>query len=59
MTVAAAQDFPYRPDSAPLFDALVRRAWPVFLDSGRPYCNQGRFDILSADFASLAEDASC
>ena len=49
MTVAAAQDFPYRPDSAPLFDALVRRAWPVFLDSGRPYCNQGRFDILSAD----------
>jgi len=40
---------PYRPDSAPLFAAVVDRRWPVFLDSGRPYCTQGRYDILSAD----------
>ena len=42
-------DLPYRPDSAPLFSALVERPWPVFLDSGRPGCAQGRYDILSAD----------
>ncbi len=42
-------DLPYQPDSAPLFSALVERPWPVFLDSGRPGCAQGRYDILSAD----------
>ncbi len=49
MTVAVAQDFPFSPDSAQIFEALVDRAWPVFLDSGRPYCDQGRFDVLTAD----------
>jgi para-aminobenzoate synthetase component I len=44
MTVPVAQDIPYRPDSAPVFDALVQRSQPIFLDSGRPYCDQGRFD---------------
>jgi len=42
-------DLPYQPDSASLFAALVERHWPVFLDSGRPGCVQGRYDILSAD----------
>jgi len=42
-------DLPYRPDSAPLFASLLGRAWPMFLDSGRPGCTQGRYDILSAD----------
>ncbi len=42
-------DLPYRPDSAPLFAELLGRAWPMFLDSGRPGCTQGRYDILSAD----------
>ncbi|MBK5966958.1 aminodeoxychorismate synthase, component I [Thiocystis minor] len=41
--------FPYRPDSAELFDTLVHRTWPVFLDSGRPFSDQGRYDILTAD----------
>lgn len=49
MNMPLAQDLPYRPDSAPLFEALLGHAWPVFLDSGRPYCDQGRFDILTAD----------
>ncbi|NEV63640.1 aminodeoxychorismate synthase component I [Thiorhodococcus minor] len=49
MTGLVVQDFPYRPDSAQLFEALVDRAWPVFLDSGRPLSSQGRFDILTAD----------
>ena len=43
------RDFPYRPDSAELFEALAQRDWPVFLDSGRPRSIQGRFDILTAD----------
>jgi len=42
-------ELPYRPDSAPLGAALLERSWPVFLDSGRPGCTQGRYDILSAD----------
>lgn len=49
MTVPVAQDIPYRPDSAPVFDALVQRSQPIFLDSGRPYCDQGRFDVITAD----------
>jgi para-aminobenzoate synthetase component I len=43
------REFPYRPDSGPLFEGLVRRPWPVFLDSGRPSSIQGRYDILTAD----------
>jgi len=43
-------DLPYRADSADLFESLVQEAsWPVFLDSGRPAGEQGRYDILSAD----------
>jgi para-aminobenzoate synthetase component 1 len=42
-------ELPYQPDSAPLCAALLGRAWPMFLDSGRPGCTQGRYDILSAD----------
>ncbi len=42
-------ELPYHLDSAPLFAALRERPWPVFLDSGRPHCTQGRYDILSAD----------
>jgi para-aminobenzoate synthetase component 1 len=42
-------DFPYREDSAQLFDALAHLPWAAFLDSCRPYSRQGRYDILSAD----------
>ncbi|MBK1722948.1 aminodeoxychorismate synthase component I [Thiocystis violacea] len=49
MTPFAVRAFPYRADSTRFFDALVRRFWPVFLDSGRPTSTQGRFDVLSAD----------
>lgn len=40
---------PYTSDSADLFEALVDQPWAVFLDSGHPGCDQGRFDILSAN----------
>jgi para-aminobenzoate synthetase component 1 len=42
-------EFPYRPDSSPFVETLVGRAWPVFLDSGRPASTLGRYDILTAD----------
>ncbi len=44
-----ARDFPYHEDSTAVFDRLAHRPWAVFLDSGRPLCEQGRYDILSAD----------
>jgi para-aminobenzoate synthetase component I len=43
------RDFPYYEDSALLFSLMRKRPWSVFLDSGRPRCDQGRYDILSAD----------
>lgn len=40
---------PYYADSAALFATLADRPWAVFLDSGYPYSNQGRYDIIAAD----------
>jgi len=40
---------PYFPDSAELFSACVDQAWAVFLDSGFPHSNQGRYDIIAAE----------
>jgi para-aminobenzoate synthetase component 1 len=49
MTERVLQEIPYRADSTLLFEVLTDRAWPVFLDSGRPYSEQARYDILTAD----------
>lgn len=43
------QALPYHPDSALLFEFLQSEPWAVFIDSGRPYTEQGRYDILTAD----------
>ncbi len=40
---------PYFTDSAELFSVCVAKAWAVFLDSGFPHSNQGRYDIIAAD----------
>ncbi len=40
---------PYFNDSAELFSAYANKAWAVFLDSGFPGSNQGRYDIIAAD----------
>jgi len=40
---------PYVEDSAQLFAVLARHPWAMFLDSARPGCAQGRWDILVAD----------
>ena len=42
-------ELPYHPDSALLFEHLADRPWALFLDSGRPRSEQGRYDILTAD----------
>ncbi len=45
---------PYRADSSDLFEALADEPWAAFLDSGRPHCTGGRWDILAArPFATL------
>ena len=41
-------ELPYHPDSALLFDAIAEEPWAVFLDSGRPFVRQGRYDLLAA-----------
>ena len=40
---------PYFADSAALFSSIAGRPWSVFLDSGYPCSNQGRYDIIAAD----------
>lgn len=40
---------PYFPDSAELFSVCAGKAWAVFLDSGFPESNQGRYDIIAAE----------
>ena len=42
-------ELPYRPDSSQLFAGIAQRPWAVFLDSGRPYSQAGRYDVFAAD----------
>ena len=42
-------EIPYQPDSSLLFAAIAQQPWAVFLDSGRPFIQSGRYDILAAD----------
>jgi len=43
------QPLRYFADSAKLFSSIAGKTWAVFLDSGYPNCNQGRYDIMAAD----------
>lgn len=40
---------PYFPDSAALFSIIAGQPWAVFLDSGYPHSDQGRYDIIAAE----------
>lgn len=40
---------PYYPDSAALFSVIAGQPWAVFLDSGYPHSEQGRYDIFAAE----------
>jgi para-aminobenzoate synthetase component 1 len=41
-------ELPYLPDSARLFSAWADEPWAVFLDSGYPQIETGRYDVLTA-----------
>jgi para-aminobenzoate synthetase component 1 len=43
------EELPYFEDSAALFMPWADRRWAVFLDSGFPHSQQGRYDIIAAD----------
>jgi len=47
--ISMIREIPYSEDSVALYRVLSDHPWAVFLDSGFPYCQQGRFDILTAD----------
>jgi para-aminobenzoate synthetase component 1 len=40
---------PYSIDTSYRFAALARTPWSIFLDSGRPHSDQGRYDIFAAE----------
>ncbi len=46
---------PYHPSSELYFERIRHLGYAVFLDSGRPKCPWGRFDIISAQPAELIE----
>ena len=41
-------ELPYSEDGAQLFSKFQALPWSIYLDSCHPYCQQGRFDIISA-----------
>ena len=43
------QALPYFSDSAPLLAAIADQPCAIFLDSGYPQSQQGRYDILAAE----------
>ena len=40
---------PYFPDSSLLFAAIADQPWAVFIDSGFPHSDQGRYDMMAAE----------
>lgn len=40
---------PYQHDSSRLFEAVADQPWAMYLDSGKPGSEQGRYDIIVAD----------
>jgi len=47
----------YQPDSAELFARIAHQPWAVFLDSGQPGSQYGRYDIISAQpFATIVTE---
>lgn len=49
LTNQLISSLPYIPDSVALFSAIAEQPWAVFLDSGFPHSQQGRFDIIAAE----------
>jgi para-aminobenzoate synthetase component I len=49
MTTSFLQELRYHEDSSRLFETIRDHDWPIWLDSGAPYTDQGRYDIIVAD----------
>ncbi|MFT5132409.1 MAG: para-aminobenzoate synthetase component 1 [Gammaproteobacteria bacterium] len=45
---ARLTEIPYRRNSADLFDPVAAEPWSMFLDSGYPNTDRGRFDFISS-----------
>ncbi|MGY1489944.1 aminodeoxychorismate synthase component I [Methylobacillus pratensis] len=43
------RELPYLADSSSLFAKIAQRPWAIYLDSGRPGNEYGRYDIMVAD----------
>ncbi|WP_019530010.1 aminodeoxychorismate synthase component I [Dasania marina] len=56
MTSLTIVPLAYHPDSSPLFSVIRTLPQPVFLDSGKPYAQQGRYDIISAAPITIITD---
>lgn len=41
-------ELPYQRDSSTLFAAIAEEPWSIFLDSGYPHTDTGRYDIMAA-----------
>lgn len=49
MPMSLTHDLSYHEDSSRLFETIRDHDWPIWLDSGAPRSDKGRFDILVAD----------
>ncbi len=49
MQTPLIQELIYHEDSSRIFETIRDHDWPIWLDSGAPYTDQGRFDIIVAD----------
>lgn len=50
-------ELPYRRNSAELFEPLAAEPWSVFLDSGYPLIDSGRYDVIAArPYVTLVSD---
>lgn len=48
MNLVTLLEIPYRENALDIFEGLLAHPDPILFDSGRPYCQQGRFDIFSS-----------
>ena len=54
-----AQELPYHADSAILFGHIAHLPWAIYLDSGWPGSQYGRYDIMAAEpFVKFSTDGS-
>jgi para-aminobenzoate synthetase component I len=49
MPTPLMQELSYHEDSSRIFETIRDHDWPIWLDSGAPYTDQGQFDIIVAD----------